>query len=75
MTGLVESLWQDKESEPQAADCRRERIARALYEHWISEDALNGCTYVDWNILPDKQTWYNRADAVISADPKKEQTP
>lgn len=59
--------------EPQATDYRRECIAKALYDHWAEENELCD-TYVCWRMLPDKATWYNRADAVIAADPK-EKTP
>jgi hypothetical protein len=42
----------------------REAIARALYEHWVAEDFGND--YCDWARLPDKQTWLERADAVLA---------
>jgi len=43
----------------------RDRIAKRLYDHWREEDVGN--EYVEWEILPDKQTWRDRADAILDA--------
>jgi hypothetical protein len=43
----------------------REAIARALYEHWVAEDFSN--EYLSWDLLPGKDTWLDRAVAVIGA--------
>lgn len=42
----------------------REEIARALYEHFVGDDFLN--EYAPWPELGDKQTWFERADVVLS---------
>jgi hypothetical protein len=42
----------------------RERVAKALYEHWVAEDFAN--EYAPWEHLADKATWLERADAVVA---------
>lgn len=43
-----------------------ERAAKALYDHWrLVEDWSN--EYVEWEILPNKQTWLDRARVIIEA--------
>jgi hypothetical protein len=41
----------------------RDRIAKRLYDHWREEDL--GHEYVEWDLLPDKATWRDRADAIL----------
>lgn len=43
----------------------KERIAKALYEHWIAEDFAND--YAPWDKLQDKATWIARAEVVLAA--------
>jgi hypothetical protein len=43
----------------------RDRIAKALYDHWVAEDFGN--EYCSWELLGDKTTWRERADAVLQA--------
>lgn len=42
----------------------RERIARALYKHWVEEDFAT--EYAAWGELAGKDVWYSRADAILS---------
>lgn len=42
-----------------------DRAAKALYDHWVEEDFAN--EYVSWKLLPDKQTWRERAAEVFKA--------
>ncbi len=42
-----------------------ERVARALYEHWVSESVEDD--WVGWERLRDKETWRGRALAAIAA--------
>jgi len=44
---------------------RKEVIARALYEAWVEEDFAQD--YAGWEDLQDKQTWLDRAQAVLDA--------
>lgn len=44
-----------------------ERMAKALYDHWCDEAELHGETYVEWDVLMDKDTWLSRALRVRTA--------
>lgn len=53
-----------------------DRAAKALYDHWREEVWLDE-TYVEWDVLPDKQTWRERAAAMfkgIAGDPGHDAT-
>jgi hypothetical protein len=45
------------------SDNIRERIARALYEHWVSEQFEE---FVSWERLQGKDLWRERADAILT---------
>jgi hypothetical protein len=41
---------------------RTERIAKALYEHWVANDVIDDCQ--SWDDLRGKTQWLERAAAV-----------
>jgi hypothetical protein len=43
----------------------KERMAKALYEHWAAEDFAN--EYCSWEQLGDKATWLSRAEAGLKS--------
>lgn len=45
---------------PPAPSALLDRAARALYEHWVTMEDF-GNEYCEWDRLPDKQTWRDRA--------------
>ena len=46
-------------------DANVERVARALYEHWVAENFNE--EWASWDRLGDKETWRDRARAAIAA--------